>query len=332
MIKKEILQLLKAKKNLLAFSAGTDSTALFFLLLQNGVEFDIAIVDYGIRSQSKQELDYAQELAKKYQLRCHLHVAPKISQNFEAKARELRYSFFEKLIDEQKYDNLLTAHHLGDRLEWMLMQFCKGAGCVELSGMQSVQNRGSYKLIRPLLHVDKSELKNYLQKNTIKYFEDETNLDESIKRNSFRHRYAQPLLQNYLDGIKKSFEYMDEDRGSLISEIEVKSIKDFAYFKNTHNDRQNIYMIDKYLKTQLYMMSAHERDLLKSKNTLVVGRKFVINKREDYVFIAPFVDEDVKLPKEFKEQMRTLHVEPKLRKYLYKSPEVLESFLSLVSE
>ena len=53
MIKKEIKSLLKTKKNLLAFSAGIDSSALFFILLENGIEFDVAIVDYGIRKSSK---------------------------------------------------------------------------------------------------------------------------------------------------------------------------------------------------------------------------------------------------------------------------------------
>ncbi|NLN13488.1 MAG: tRNA lysidine(34) synthetase TilS, partial [Arcobacter skirrowii] len=40
---------IKSSKNLLAFSAGVDSTALFFLLLNSNIPFDIAIVDYNIR-------------------------------------------------------------------------------------------------------------------------------------------------------------------------------------------------------------------------------------------------------------------------------------------
>ena len=44
-------ELIKTKKNLLAFSAGIDSTALFFLLLDNNIHFDIAIVNYNQRAQ-----------------------------------------------------------------------------------------------------------------------------------------------------------------------------------------------------------------------------------------------------------------------------------------
>ncbi|MEA1879510.1 MAG: ATP-binding protein, partial [Campylobacterota bacterium] len=50
---------LNNKKNLLAFSAGIDSSALFFLLLENNIKFDIAIVDYNIRDQSKKEVTHA---------------------------------------------------------------------------------------------------------------------------------------------------------------------------------------------------------------------------------------------------------------------------------
>jgi len=311
------LKLLKDKKNLLAFSGGVDSTALFFLLLDFGVKFDIAIVDYGMREQSKEEVAYAQELASKHNFRCHVLHAKKIEKNFEAKAREIRYDFFKKLISEHSYDTLVTAHHLGDRFEWMLMQFCKGAGCVEIAGMKSIEKRDSYTLLRPLLHLDKKELLNFLELNHIKYYQDETNFDKSIKRNSFRHNHTNPLLDKYLNGIKKSFEYMDEDREELTKEIKPQTIKEFAYFKSTENKRADIVTIDKYLKSQLHIPSANERELLKTQKTVVLGRKFIVNQEHGFVFIAPYKNQNLYMPKEFKEQMRLLKIEPKLRPYLY---------------
>jgi len=332
MLEEKTLKLLRDKKNLLAFSGGGDSTALFFLLIKNNIKFDIAIVDYGVRSQSKEEVKYAKDLADKHSLTCREFKAQKIDKNFEASARKIRYDFFEELISTCSYENLLTAHHLGDRFEWMLMQFCKGAGCAELAGMRSIEDRDTYKLIRPLLHVDKSELLHYLHVEKIKYFEDETNKDKSIKRNNFRHKYSEPLLKNNLAGIKKSFEYLDIDKSLLIEEVTPLHVEQFTYFKSS-NSRTNMYYIDKHLKSIGYMMSASEREVLKSEKTLVLGRKYLVNQNGTYVFIAPFIDEDIKLPKEFKEKMRTLRIEPKLRKYFYKFPEVFESLtLSLLFE
>ncbi len=321
MLERDHLSELIDKKNLLAFSAGVDSTALFFLLIKNKIPFDIAIVNYNVRKQSIEELKYAKELASTHNLKCFVHTAPKIEKNFESTARKIRYDFFEKLIEENSYENLLTAHHLGDRFEWMLMQFCKGAGCAEIAGMTRVSQRDYYTLVRPLLHLDKKELLVYLKTNQHKYFVDESNLDEDIKRNSFRHNYSTPLLDSYLSGIKKSFDYLDEDRDSLIGKLEIKTIDNFAYFECSQNKRADIFMIDKYLKSQLYMMSASEREQLKEQVTLVAGRKFVINRTKNYIFIVPYI-QNIVIPKEFKEQMRILKIEPKLRPYLYKNRQI----------
>lgn len=331
MLENKTLSKLKDKKNLLAFSGGVDSTALFFLLLKHNIKFDIAIVDYGLREQSKEEVAYAKELASVHNLTCHIKNAESIKTNFEAQAREIRYNFFEELITKYKYENLITAHHLGDRFEWMLMQFCKGAGCAEIAGMQTEQDRGFYTLIRPLLHLDKQELLAYLHADKKRYFEDESNIDEDIKRNSFRHNYSMPLLEKYLSGIKKSFDYIDEDRDNLIQDIDIKTINEFAYFKSSQNQRTDIYAIDKYLKSKLHMASANERELLKNEKTAVLGRKFVVNQDRGFVFIAPYVTEELQMPHEFKEKCRVLKIEPKLRPYLYKDEEAFLKISLLLS-
>lgn len=325
MIKTATKELLQNSKNLLAFSAGVDSSALFFLLLDANIPFDIAIVDYDLRAQSKEEVNYATVLAKEYKKECFIKEASGITKNFEAKAREIRYTFFQEIIQEHHYENLLTAHHLGDRLEWFLMQFCKGAGCAELSGMQEIEQHENFKLIRPLLDLDKSDLLNYLNENNLKYFLDESNEDEKYTRNSFRKHYAQPLLQKYKAGIKKSFEYIDQDKKILIKECEIKKINSFASFL-AHERRSDIYHIDKYLKSIGHIMTQDEKKLLQQQKSVVIGRKFIVTAFQDYICIAPYITKKT-LSKAFKEKMRSLGVDPKLRPYLAEDPEA-EAFLS----
>jgi tRNA(Ile)-lysidine synthase len=249
---------------------------------------------------------------------------------FEAKAREIRYDFFESLIKKHSYENLLTAHHLGDRFEWMLMQFCRGAGCAEMAGMQRVQNRDAYTLVRPLLHLDKRELYSYLKENNIKYFEDATNSDEEIKRNSFRHKHTNILLDKHLSGIKKSFEYLDADREMLIPKVEIEHIKGFSYFKSTKNSRSDIFIIDKILKTKSYMLSSSERELLTKQSSLVVGREFLVSRAKELIFISPYLDAKASMSKEFKEGCRTLKIEPKMRPYLYVNMDIFTKVKELL--
>jgi len=322
-------ELLKSSKNLLAFSAGVDSTALLFLLLENDIKFDIAIIDYGLREQSKEEVAYAKELASKYNFECFIKTADPIKSNFEATARKIRYDFFEELIRSRNYDNLLTAHHLGDRLEWMLMQFCKGAGCVELNSLKMIDSRQGYMLVRPLLQLDKQELLAYLKAHKIHYFLDVSNEDESYSRNYFRKHYARPLLEKYLSGIKRSFAYMDEDVNALIQECEIKHLNKLAYFVS-RNSRHDIYHIDKYLKSLGHIITSSERRLLKTQDAVVIGRKYIVCRDRNYLFIAPYV-ETKNFSKDFKEKMRKLKIEPKLRGYLAFDAEAVDFLFLLFS-
>ena len=66
MLSKKYTVILENSNNLLAFSSGVDSTALFFILIDSKIDFDIAIVNYNLREESNNELNYAKELAKKF--------------------------------------------------------------------------------------------------------------------------------------------------------------------------------------------------------------------------------------------------------------------------
>ena len=169
----------KNQKNLLAFSAGIDSTALFFLLLENNISFDMAIVNYNLRTQSKEELAYAKELAHKYKKEIFIYeIILESTSNFEKKARDIRYTFFEEIIIKNQYKNLITAHQLNDKLEWFMMQLSKGAGLVELIGFNEFEQKENYKIYKPLLDISKDELEKYLIENNYSYFVDQSNFDE----------------------------------------------------------------------------------------------------------------------------------------------------------
>ena len=77
------------------------------------------------------------------------------------------------------------------------------------------------------------------------------------------------------------------------------------------------------------MPTAKERELLKSTDTIIVGRKFVINFDRGFVFIAPYKYEKNHMSKEFKERCRVLKIEPKLRPYIFKHQELLTLFSTI---
>jgi len=88
------LEILKNRKNLLAFSAGVDSTALYHLLKEKKIAFDIAIVNYKTRVQSEEEVEYALKLAHDDNKKCFSLETKLSGKNFEHDARSVRYKFF----------------------------------------------------------------------------------------------------------------------------------------------------------------------------------------------------------------------------------------------
>jgi tRNA(Ile)-lysidine synthase len=304
--------LLENRKNLLAFSAGVDSSALFFLLRENNISFDIALVNYHLREQSQEEEKHALELAKQHQLQAHIIQAPSFDNNFEKNARDFRYRFFDKLM--KNYDNLLTAHQLNDQLEWFLMRLTKGAGTVELMGLEAISKRENYQLIRPLLHHSKEELLNYLNEAQYPYFIDESNHSEKYERNRFRKNFSDRLIAQYQKGISRSFNYLQEDKERLLEGVQELFHRQEFYLLNC-NESNKLRVIDRYLKKLGYLLSGEQRKTLEKEPSMVIGGLWAIEQKNNQIYIAPYLK--TSMPKSFKESCRLSNIPIKIRPYLY---------------
>ena len=310
-----ILEELKKGKNLLTFSAGSDSAALFFMLKALHVEFDIAIVNYQTREQSFAETQYANSLAKEFNKECYIFTCKLELNNFEHNARATRYDFFEEIIKKHSYNTLLTAHHLNDKLEWFLMQLSKGAGAVELSGMSEIEENEHYKTLRPLLHVDKNEILNFLHVHKIKHFLDSSNSDKKYFRNQIREEFANSFCNQFSSGIKKSFEYLENDKQRLLPK-EIERQKNLFILKRDEDDLINIRGIDRAVKKLgVLLSSAMREEILKTKNC-IVSSKIAIAFNIEKIYICPVVD--VNMDKKFKEKCRVKKIPSKIRPYMYK--------------
>ncbi len=306
------LNALRGKKNLLAFSAGVDSSALFFALLEQNISFDLAIVNYQMRDQSEIEMQHAKKLAKKYGKNIFTLVCKLKSANFEHEARRVRYDFFEDLISKHGYENLLLAHQLDDRFEWLMMQMCKGAGVSELVGFKIKEKRKNYTLIRPLFNETRKEIKKYLQKNDLPYFLDESNEDEKYKRNEFR-KICKPFMKKYSNGIAKSLEFLTLDGDFLDGKF--YKIQDELFVYELKDELINMRLIDKAVKKLGFIMSEKTRVEALAKNA-VINRTVAVGKNEKYGFIAPYCKEV--MDKKFKEKCRIFKIPLHVRAYMFR--------------
>lgn len=308
---------INTKKNLLAFSAGVDSSALFFILLKKNIPFDIVIVDYNIREQSKEEVQYAKDLAKQYNKNIYIkELCFENFSNFEKKARDARYKFFEEIIEEYSYETLITAHQLNDKLEWFLMQLSRGAGLAELISFEEFSNKDNYKIFKPLINFSKDELLHYLQENDIKYFVDSSNFENKYRRNYFRKNYSTEFINEFKDGVKKSFEYLQNDLVSLsIDQKPLLNIKELEIYKITSDDNINIRIIDKNLKQRGFLLSKAQRDEILKQREIVISHKISICLTEKFIYICPFIKKS--MTKNFKEKCRINKIPKNIRSYIF---------------
>jgi tRNA(Ile)-lysidine synthase len=112
--------------------------------------------------------------------------------NVEERARKARYTVFSNLVGEK--DCLILAHHLDDQAETLLLQLFRGAGIDGLAAMSAETDFKKSKLLRPLLSCSRQSIKAYAKAHTLKWVDDESNLDLAFSRNYLRHAIL-PLVQ-----------------------------------------------------------------------------------------------------------------------------------------
>jgi tRNA(Ile)-lysidine synthase len=273
------------------------------------------LVNYGTRDDSDTEESHAKALAKQYNLTCHTIKAPSFTAHFEQNARDFRYDFFETLIKEQQYDTLLTAHQLNDQLEWLLMRLTKGAGVSELIGLEDISQREHYILVRPLLEYSKNELLAYLEENDHPYFVDESNSDVKYERNLFRKQFSDPLITEYQEGIKRSFDYLRQDKKQLEANFELLYTQKEMRVIKLHTPDVKAKAADLTLKELGYLLTAAQRKEVENEEHLVIGGKWALALQNDLLYIAPYLTTD--MPKKFKEACRVLKIPSKIRAYCF---------------
>lgn len=328
MLSVPVLHKLKSGRNLLAFSHGVDSTALFYLLDEAGVKFDLAIVDYNVRAQSKDEVASARRLALKFNKQIYIKSVRLGASNFEHEARAARYEFFGQICREQGYENLILAHQFDDKFEWFLMQLGRGAGLSELLGMQELEIREDYVIARPLLGVRKCELERFLRERNLKYFTDETNLTERFKRGFVRAKFSEPFLNEYFGGVKKSFEFLAADALNLAPEIFNPAAKIYLVKRGANELRG----IDQACKRLGLVLSSAQRNecvrCLENGADCVLGGKVAVGAGKKFILATPYIK--AAMDKNFKEACRRLAVPPINRGFLFASGADLALFEELL--
>ena len=188
-----MLKLSKDKHYLLACSYGPDSMALFQMLLNEDIKFDVAHVEYNIREDSKKETEELKKFCLDRNIKLFTYVAEeKIERNVEERCREIRYEYFHDLFLKHDYAALLVAHHQDDLIETYLLQKQRNI-LPHYYGLKEETVLFDIPVIRPLLSYKKADLLEFCKENQVPFALDYTNFLDIYLRNKIRHHIVEKM-------------------------------------------------------------------------------------------------------------------------------------------
>ena len=193
---------------LLALSGGKDSVLLAYLLKAGNYTFGIAHCNFQLRgSESDGDEQFCRQLAEKLQVPFNvscfdtLNYAKTHQISIQMAARNLRYSWFEQVRQQQGYDVIAVAHHQNDAIETILLNLVRGTGIAGLHGILPVNGR----VVRPMLGFTREQIDELVSRHQLAYREDSSNASVKYARNKLRHQVI-PQLKELNPDLEHTFQ------------------------------------------------------------------------------------------------------------------------------
>jgi len=217
----------------IAYSGGVDSQVLLHALTRlshaNKITSSVLVchVNHGLSANAQAWQNFAHEQC---QLRhvplkiCQVKVKAQAQQSLEALARNARYCALQSVVDKPSV--IITGHHSDDQAETFLLALKRGSGLKGLSAMACESKKGKDLLVRPFLTITRVEILHYAQQHSLRWIEDESNLDTRFDRNFIRNDIMPLFSQRWpsiVNTIKRSSEHCREGQ-LLLDELAVEDL------------------------------------------------------------------------------------------------------------
>jgi len=218
---------------LVGFSGGPDSVCLLHFLrhLAGKKHFEILAVHvhHGLRGKAADaDATFCRHLCKEWKVPFILKkkavraLAKKLDLSIEHAARKARYEAFAEAARQTGASKVALGHHLDDQAETVLLNLLRGTQPEGLCGipLRRPLNK-QVEIVRPLLCITRAEVEEYLKENKLSYVTDETNTDETYRRNWVRAELL-PLLAKRQPQIRQHLALMAERLSRKLNKTSAK--------------------------------------------------------------------------------------------------------------
>ena len=178
----------------LGVSGGPDSISMLNILneIKEEYKFDIYVahINHMIREEANDDEKYVQQYCEENNIAFFvkkidvLEIAKKEKIGTEEAGRNIRYEFFEEVLQKVGANKIAIAHNKNDKIETIIMNLLRGSG---LSGLKGIEPIRDNKYIRPLIECERQEIERYCEQQNLDPRIDKTNFENDYTRNKIRN-------------------------------------------------------------------------------------------------------------------------------------------------
>lgn len=227
----------------------------------------VAHINHLIRIDSTDDEQFVENYCKKNEIPIFIkrekveEIAKEQKKGTEEVGREIRYDFFNEILEKNNANKIAVAHNLNDNAETMLLNLIRGAGLQGLEGIKPKNNN----IIRPLINCKREEIEEYCKKNNLKPRIDSSNSQNIYRRNIIRNEILPKLKEinpNIVETLSKAAiiirennNYIKENSEKIFNKIGETENASKIFFKLSDFNK-----LSKTIQSELIILSIKKLD------------------------------------------------------------------------
>lgn len=308
MLKEQVLNTIKKydlinenDKIICGVSGGPDSICMLDILkdLKEEIRFELIVchVNHLIREEAISDEEYVVNYCKVNNIKYYVKridvkkYADNNKQGTEEAGRNVRYEFFEEILQKEGANKIAIAHNKNDKIETIIMNMLRGSG---ISGLKGIEPKRENKYIRPLIETERTSIEEYCEEKNLRPRIDKTNFINDCTRNKIRNvvipyikNEFNPNIINTMDRLSSIIEeenrYLEKITIDVFEKLKIKEEKGHLVLKLKEFNKQDIvikkrlilYAINKTIGNVQNIEKVNINDIIKlcEKN---IGNKYLM--------------------------------------------------------
>ena len=287
-------------KLVLGVSGGPDSISMLNILNEIKEEWQfqiyVAHINHMIRKEADDDEIYVQQYCEKNNIQFFVkrvnvqEIANIQKMGTEEAGRNIRYEFFEEVLQKVGANKIAIAHNKNDKIETIVMNLLRGSG---LSGLKGIEPIREQRIIRPLIECERQEIEQYCEQYILEPRIDKTNFENDYTRNKIRNIVIPYIKNEFNPNIIETMDRLSQvaTEESNYIELQVEKIyqklliersqkqiilklKEFNQQEKVIKNRLILFVVRELMGSTQRIEKVHIEDIIKLCNNNV-GNKFL---------------------------------------------------------